>query len=35
MAIPEFVRVLPEKIGHDPLPLPSITAVVVMPARPC
>jgi len=29
MAIPEFVQVLREKIGHDPLPLPSITAVVL------
>ena len=33
MAIPEFVRVLREKIGHDPLPLPQITAVVLDAGR--
>src|SRR5688572_26821072 len=29
MPIPEFVLALREKIGQDPLPLPSVTAIVL------
>ena len=33
MPIPEFVLTLRAKIGHDPLPLPGVTAVVATVER--